>query len=188
MASSAAPEFPGFPDFRANVTFVPLQFFTVVLPHRSRGCVRLVGYMIRRLLGWVDTDGNPTHEQVQFSYRALVTEVGISRGAIAAAIKEALECRLIVRVDGAEAGANSVYALRWSDCYTNSPHGFAGFFRREAVTLTGSGDGCDMPVAKAARKNIPNAFFDHVLRRDRLSVARVVGGAPFQEHSVGAWW
>ena len=52
MTPSSFPEFPGFPDFRANVTFVPLQFFTVVLPHRSRGCVRLVGYMIRRLLGW----------------------------------------------------------------------------------------------------------------------------------------
>ena len=32
------------------MTFVPLQFFTVVLPHSSRGCVRVVGYALRRLL------------------------------------------------------------------------------------------------------------------------------------------
>ena len=35
-----SPEFPGFPDFQANVTFVPLQFFTAVLPYASRGTVR----------------------------------------------------------------------------------------------------------------------------------------------------
>ena len=91
MMSSVSPEFPGFPDFRANVTFVPLQFFTVVLPHRSRGCVRLVGYMIRRLLGWVDTKGNPTDEQFEFSYRELINEGNLSRASIAGALMELKE-------------------------------------------------------------------------------------------------
>jgi hypothetical protein len=66
------PTFPGFPDFRANVTFVPLQFFTVVLPGSSRGMVRIVGYALRRLLGWVDQHGNPTREQLRFTYRELI--------------------------------------------------------------------------------------------------------------------
>ena len=104
MTPCSSPAFPGFPDFRANVTFVPLQFFTVVLPHRSRGCVRLVGFMLRRLLGWVDAEGNPTHEQIEFSYRVLIAEVGISRGAIAEAIQEALRFRLIRRVREPETG------------------------------------------------------------------------------------
>ena len=51
VSKTHPPAFPGFPDFQANVTFVPLQFFTIVLPHTSRGCVRLVGYMLRRILG-----------------------------------------------------------------------------------------------------------------------------------------
>ncbi len=36
----SGPEFAGFPAFRANVTFVPIQFFTVVVPHCSRGTRR----------------------------------------------------------------------------------------------------------------------------------------------------
>jgi len=52
--SHPTPSFPGFPDFRANVTFVPIQFFTVVLPHSSRGAARIVGYVLRKILGWVD--------------------------------------------------------------------------------------------------------------------------------------
>ena len=84
------PEFPGFPDFRANVTFVPLQFFTVVLPHCSRGTVRVVGYALRKVLGWVDTHGNPTREQLRFTYRELVAHAGVSRTCIAQALREAL--------------------------------------------------------------------------------------------------
>ena len=128
--------FPGFPEFRANVTFVPLQFFTVVLPHRSRGCVRLVGFMIRRLLGWVDTEGNPTHEQLEFSYRELVNEAGLSRDSIAEALAEAqahqlIECVRAPRPDGPGHPAQSgLYALRWGEIYTDSPDQFAGFFRK----------------------------------------------------------
>ena len=192
MASSAAPEFPGFPDFRANVTFVPLQFFTVVLPHRSRGCVRLVGYMIRRLLGWVDTDGNPTRARLEFSYRELMNEAGLSRDSIAEALTEALahqliECVRVPRPDRPGLPAQSgIYALRWSDVYTNAPADFAGFFQGEAVP--GSSDAAGRPIthAKAARKNIPNAFFDYLLRRERLSLTRVVGVLLFRSIQWGA--
>jgi hypothetical protein len=49
--SNSSLAFPGFPDFQSNVTFCPLQFFTVVIPTSSRGCVRQVGHTLRRLLG-----------------------------------------------------------------------------------------------------------------------------------------
>jgi len=186
VTSSAAPEFPGFPELRANVTFVPLQFFTAVLPHRSRGCVRLVGFMLRQLLGWVDADGNPTREQIQFSYRDLMEGAGISRDAIAEAVREALEHRLIrcvrePRPDrSGQGGQNGIYALRWSGDYTNDPQELTGFFRSEAIVVPAEERGRTGPTAKPARKNIPNAFFDHVLRRERLSVARVVGTLLFK--------
>lgn len=179
------PEFPGFPDFRANVTFVPLQFFTAVLPYRSRGCVRLVGFMIRRLLGWVDAEGNPTCEQLRFRYRTLITEAGISRGSLADAIVEALQYRLIRQVTEPDTGDDAIYALSWSDHYTDSPHDFAGFFRREAVAFPDDVDQPKAPVAKAARKNIPNAFFDYVLRRERLSVVQVVAVMLFKSIQWG---
>lgn len=166
--------FPGFPDFRANVTFIPLQFFTAVLPYRSRGCVRLVGYMLRKVLGWVDEDGNPVQEQLRFTYAELVHGVGISRGGITQALLEATQHHLITVVDAKEAATS--YALLWSDHYTNCPKEFIGFFRREAVQETGD----DSPMPKAARKNIPNDFFDTVLRSEKLSVTRVVGTLLFK--------
>ena len=189
--TTSLPEFPGFPDFRANVTFVPLQFFTVVLPHRSRGCVRLVGFMIRRLLGWVDTDGNPTHEQIEFSYRELVSEVGISRESIAEALAEAqthqlIECIRAPRPDGpGQLAQSGLYTLRWGEYYTDSPVEFAGFFRPEAVPVVEEGKEQPVTRAKAARKNIPNAFFDYVLRRERLSLVRVVGAMLFRSIQWG---
>lgn len=189
--SSADPEFPGFPDFRANVTFVPLQFFTVVLPHRKRGCVRLVGCMIRRLLGWVDSEGNPTHARLEFSYRQLLNEAGLSRDSIAEAVAEAIEHQLIdcvqsPRADGPGQPAQSgIYALRWSEVYTDDPVQFTGFFRREAVPAFPDADGRPATHARAARKNVPNAYFDFVLRRERLSLTRVVGVMLFRSIQWG---
>ena len=83
------PSFPGFPAFRANVTFVPIQFFTVVVPHCSRGTVRIVGYALRKVLGWVDGNGNPTREQLRFTYRELIEKAGVSRESIVKALHEA---------------------------------------------------------------------------------------------------
>lgn len=172
--------FAGFPDFRANVTFIPLQFFTAVLPYRSRGCVRLVGYMLRKVLGWVDQDGNSVQEQWRFTYSELIHGVGISRGAVTQALNEAIEHHLIsVAVPKTRESAAS-YTLTWSDHFTKHPMDFKGFFRREAVLLEEGEDSQTPPTPKAARKNIPNEFFDTVLRCERLSVARVVGTLLFK--------
>ncbi len=40
--------FTGYPAPTSNTTYTPNQFFDVVLRHSSRGCVRLVAYMIRK--------------------------------------------------------------------------------------------------------------------------------------------
>ena len=111
--------FPGFPDFQANVTFVPIQFFTLVVPYSSRGCVRVVGYMIRKILGWVDAAGNPTRETVQFSYRRLMEETSISRESIGAALGEAqkrhfVRCLQEPQPDReGQPGQSGIYELLW---------------------------------------------------------------------------
>ncbi len=180
-------EFPGFPDFRANITFSPLQYFTAVIPHRSRACVRIVGYMLRRILGHVDVYGNPRETQVRFTYRELMKFAAVSRDSIAAALAEAVKYKLIdcLRAGHAKrAGENAqsaVYALRWSNHYTNRPDELDGFFSGEAVTESDQ-DGCR---ARSARKNIPDAFFDYLLRRERLSVIRVVGAMLFRSIQWG---
>jgi hypothetical protein len=179
--------FPGFPDFRANVTFVPIQFFTVVVPHCSRGTVRIVGYALRKILGWVDEHGNPTREQLRLTYRELIEKAGVSRKAIAAALQEAVEHHFLRCVQAPQSDRNGqaaqsgIYELCWDQDgrYTDSPSEFRGFYYPEAAMLEVPDGLRTAPRPKAARKNIPNAFFEFLLPREPLSVIRVVSALLF---------
>ena len=97
-AQGSAVAFSGYPKPTSNTTYTPNQFFDVVLPHSSRGVVRLVGYMLRKILGWSKPDGSPQNPQVRVSYSELTSEAGISRGAIRDSIDEALKSRFITCV------------------------------------------------------------------------------------------
>ena len=181
------PEFPGFPAFRANVTFVPIQFFTTVLPYGSRGTVRLVGYALRKLLGWVDAHGQPTREQIQFTYRELIEAAGLSRGGIAKAFKEVVTGHLLrcvkspVPAGSGQAAQSAIYELCWDAAgrYTDTPAHFRGFYYPAAALVEEREGNQVVSRPKAARKNIPNAFFDVVLPREPLAVIRVVGALLF---------
>jgi hypothetical protein len=127
--------------------------------------VRLVGYLIYRTFAWSDRDGRPMREQHQVSYRELIEQAGISRGALAQAIEDATRAHLIRRIrsgQAARAGAaaeSSVFELMWHDGeYTADPAKFLGFFE-------GAGH----------RTYIPNQFFTRLLPQEPLSVVRVVG-------------
>src|SRR5689334_20309386 len=85
---SGAP-FVGFARPTSNTTYVPNQFFDVCLRHYSRGVVRLVGYMIRKTLGWCDAEGNPQNEVIAISYQELESKAGLSHSMIRSALDEA---------------------------------------------------------------------------------------------------
>ena len=185
--SPPQPAFPGFPAFRSNVTYVPIQFFTVVVPHSLRGTVRIVGYVLRQILGWVNEQGEPTCEQLQFTYRELSERAGVGLERIGEALQEAvknhfLRCLRTPQPDQAgQAAQSGLYELCWDRTgpYTDNPAEFRGFFHGESA-LVEEGDGpATVRRAKAARKNIPNVFFDVLLRQERLSVIRVVGALLF---------
>ena len=137
------PPFPGFPDLRANVTFVPIQFFTLVVPNSSRGTVRIVGYALRKILGWVDEHGNPTQEQLRFTYRELMEKAGVSRESIADALRESvsrhfLRCVQTPRPDRSGQSAQSgIYELCWDEegRYTDRLADFQGFYYPEAAVM-----------------------------------------------------
>lgn len=181
------PAFTGFQDFRANVTFIPIQFFTVVLPHSSRGTARIVGYALRRLLGWVDEHGNPTREQLRLTYRELIDGAGVSRGAIGQALKEAVAGRFLRRArlpsphHSGQPAQSAIYELCWDATggYTDDPAAFQGFYYPEAAMLPVREGETVVHRPKAARKNIPNAFFDTLLPREPLSVIRLVAALLF---------
>lgn len=158
--------FRGYPAPTSNTTYTPNQFFDVVLRHSSRGCVRLVGYMIRKVLGWSDAEGNPQEPQVVVSYNQLIREAGISRGAIGPAIEEAVAKNFIRCIrDGRASGhrqtaISALYELAWDDCgeYIKDPATFQGFY-------SGNGN----------LTYIPNAFFDYTVPNEPLAVIKVVG-------------
>jgi hypothetical protein len=149
--------------------------------------VRLVGYALRKVLGWVDTHGQPIREQLQFTYRELIEQAGVGRDSIAAALAEAIERRCLRCVQRPQPdalnhqGRSGIYELCWDEtgAYTDVPETFAGFYFPEAALVEERQGTTTIRRPKAARKNIPNAFFDHLLPRERLSVIRVVGALLF---------
>ena len=166
-------EFAGFKPPTSNTTYTPNQFFDVVIPHFSRGVVRIVGYLIRKTLGWCDANGNPQEEQIEVTYRELEQKAGVGHDAIRQALDDALAGRLIECVrEGRrrtidDSGQSALYSLRWSPRpYTRAPSDFHGFFE---------GDG--------NRTDIPNEFFDVVIPNEILSVIKVVGSVI--RHSIG---
>lgn len=166
--------FPGFKLPTSSTTYTPNQFFDVVLPNASRGCLRLVAYLIRKTLGWSDEQGNPQNPNTHVSYREFIEEAGVSRGAIREAIDEAIQKRYIdclrfgqPHKAGAE-GYSALYSLRWdeSEDYITSPLEFDGFF-------AGNGN----------LTHIPNDFFDYTVPNEPLAIVRVVG--VIIRHTIG---
>lgn len=165
-SSGAELPFKGYPAPTSNTTYTPNQFFDVVLRHSSRGCVRLVAYMIRKTLGWSDAQGNPQEPEVVISYNQLIREAGISRGAIGPAIDEAvsnhfIRCIRKGRASGhRQSAVSALYELCWDDQdeYIKDLSVFGGFY-------AGNGN----------LTYIPNAFFDFTVPNESLAVVKVVG-------------
>lgn len=168
------PAFTGFKSPTSSTTYTPNQFFDVVLPHASRGCLRLVAYLIRKTLGWSDEHGNPQNPNAHVTYRELIENAGISRGAIKEAITEAMDKRFIDCLrfgqphKAGEEGFSALYSLRWDEReeYVTSLPEFNGFF-------AGNGN----------LTHIPNQFFDYLVPREALAVVRVVG--VIIRHTIG---
>jgi len=166
--------FTGFHPPTSNTTYTPNQFFDVCLPHCSRGTLRLIGFMLRKTLGWCDANGNPQHEQVLISYNELIKNSRIGRTMIRQSIDEAeggnfIKCLRKGQIATAgNAGVSALYELKWDDGgeYTADPKKFKGFF-------SGQGN----------RTYIPNEFFDITLKTEPLRIIKVVGA--ILRHTIG---
>ena len=166
--------FQGFEQPKSNYVFCPNQFFDICLKSKSRGMVRIVAYMIRQTLGWLDENGQPINETVKVSYRDLIEKAGVSRGAIGKALQQAVTCGFLeCCVEGqantkTQAGKTAEYSLRWdtNPQYAKTFADFNGFY---------AGEGNRTPI--------PNSFFDIVIPQESLAVTKVVGAVI--RHTVG---
>jgi hypothetical protein len=157
--------FVGFAPPTSNTTYAPNQYFDVCLPHSSRGVVRLVGFLIRKTLGWCDAEGRPQAEQHVVSYEEF-RRAGISRDMIRSAIDEAIAAHFITCVGkprpnkAGQRAESGLYELKWDERpeYVKDPKRFQGFF-------AGEGN----------RSYVPNQWFDLVVPRESLAVLKVVG-------------
>jgi hypothetical protein len=158
--------FAGFKPPTSNTTYTPNQFFDVVMPNASRGCLRIVAYLIRKTLGWCDAHGNPQREQIEVPYAELIRKAGLSRDVIRPALEEGVSKHFIQCIrEGRKAAAGAsgeaaLYALKWdtSPNYARSLVEFAGFYEGEGY-----------------RTDIPNEFFDHLIPQENQAVIKVVG-------------
>lgn len=165
-SADASIGFEGFEPLSANYVYCPNQFFDVCLKSNSRGMVRVVAYILRQTLGWLDKNGEPVNQTVEVSYSDLVTKAGISRGAIKKALNQAvalgfIECHQAGKANARNSsGQSSRYTLRWDvgETYQTSHTNFAGFY-------AGQGN----------RTPIPNSFFDIVVPNNSLAITKVVG-------------
>lgn len=169
------PLFKGFPEFRSNVLYCPKQFFTAVIPHSSVNCIRLVSYMLRKTLGWVDETGEPIQERHEFSFRELEESAGVGHSRLGEALELALNSKFITCVQKARIQSQGVrarsaaYELCWDESrYTDKLDEFRGFYIAPTY-LDSAGQ------TRLARKNIPNVFFDYLVCNESRGVIRVVG-------------
>ena len=158
--------FDGFEPLTGNYVYCPNQFFDVCLPHCSRGAVRIIAYVLRQTLGWLDEEGNPKQQEIRISHCDLILKAGVSKGSIGPALAEAvatgfIRCEQVgLKKSRNERGQSAIYSLRWdtSGNYSRDPNQFAGFF-------AGAGN----------RTPVPNQFFDEIVCNESLAVIKVVG-------------
>jgi hypothetical protein len=131
--------------------------------------------MLRKTLGWVDESGEPIQERHEFSYREFESQAGIVQSGLRKGVDEALAARFIRRAQRARIQAPGVsaksaaYELVWDEHrYTDEPTDFQGFYLQPSyVDATGQN--------RIGRKNIPNVFFDYLVREENRALIRVVG-------------
>ena len=133
-----------------------------------------MAFILDRILGWLDKDGQPISQNVTVSYRDLIRSAGFSRGVIRKAIDEAVAAGYISCIHEGKAAAvgqsseRASYTLRWHEGgeYQDTLEGFQDFHARNGH-----------------RTPIPNAFFRHVIPHEALTITKVVGAVI--RHMVG---
>jgi hypothetical protein len=123
-------QFLGFFRGRGHRTYVPNQFFTVVVAHEPLAVVRVVGAVIRHSIGF-EAERGYRRTEAALSCRRLAGLTRLSTRHVTAALRRAIAAGYLRKVAAGRFGGiaeSARYALRWTDDY-----GDAGTPRSEKV-------------------------------------------------------
>ncbi len=109
--------FRGFYGGVGHRTYVPNQFFTVVIAQESLALSRVVGAVVRQSIGFEATRGVRRREAA-LSLTALQRATHLNRRHVVQAVQEALARQYLQRLDAGRFGGRTRaarYALQWAD-------------------------------------------------------------------------
>jgi hypothetical protein len=113
--------FDGFYAGNGNLTYIPNQYFDLVVPNESLSVLRIVGAIIRHTIGFQTRYGF-RRQEVRMSHAALERYANLSHEAVRLAVHEAMDRRYVVCVEpgvfDTNAGKESrpaTYGIRWRD-------------------------------------------------------------------------
>ena len=123
-------KFHGFFAGNGNRTFVPNEFFDVVIPNEKLGIIKVVGVLFRDTIGFQNKFGH-RRTQVSRSTRDIARLTGLSHSRAHCAIREAVDKGYIVCLDqghfdfkGSAESRSATYGVHWEDSaqyYKTSP-------------------------------------------------------------------
>ncbi len=113
--------FDGFYAGNGNLTYIPNQYFDLVVPSESLSVLRIVGAVIRHTIGFQTRYGF-RRQEVRMSHAALERYTNLSHEAVRLAVQEAMVRSYVVCVEpgvfNTNAGKESrpaTYGIRWRD-------------------------------------------------------------------------
>lgn len=119
-------QFRGFFRGRGHRTYVPNQFFTVVVAREPLAVVRVVGAVIRHSIGF-EAERGYRRTEAALSCRRLAGLTRLSTRHVTAALRRAISAGYLRKVAAGRFGGiaeSARYALRWTDGYGDAgvPH------------------------------------------------------------------
>lgn len=160
-------KFQGFEYPEANSVFCPNEFFDIGIPSLNGPQLKILGYFIRRTLGWRDEDGNPIEDEVLITSNELSKKAGVGERHVKPSLQLLEKLGFISCVQkpsksiAGKSAQSGMYALQnapQGSLYTADLDQFKGFH-------PGVGN-CTFT---------PNAFFDFVLPTQDHAKSKVIG-------------
>jgi len=151
--------FRGFFSGRGHRTYVPNQFFTVVIAREPLAVVRVVGAIIRHSIGFEAEEGY-RRTDAALSSRALAKLTNLSTRQVTRALAVARACGYLRQIDPGQFGRmarRARYAVRWSDGF-DAPVSARRFKNVHSARVPAAGS----EMSTAAVQNCPQRQFKNV--------------------------